>query len=329
MLPPIKAPFPYFGGKSAIAPVVWQRFGAVRNYVEPFCGSAAMLLNVPTLPPIVTLNDADGLLVNFYRAVAAEPAAVAAILDWPVTELDLFARHVRLVAALDEVTTRLMADPDWYDVRLAAWWCWGACAWIGGDWCSGKGPWTVQEGQVVNRQLPHLGNAGRGVNRQLPHLGDAGQGVNRQLPHLGERGRGDRIRANLEAYMAAIRDRLRTARITCGDFARVLTPSVTTRHGLTAVFLDPPYGEGAMNYSAGGNAQALLMTRAREWAIAHADDPLLRIAICGYDLTMPDDWTSLRWKARKGYQQAGTASANNRDREIIWFSRHCLTKDIP
>ena len=28
---PLKAPFPYFGGKSRIAAAVWERFGAVRN----------------------------------------------------------------------------------------------------------------------------------------------------------------------------------------------------------------------------------------------------------------------------------------------------------
>jgi DNA adenine methylase len=43
----LKAPFPYFGGKSKIAGAVWQRFGDVQNYVEPFCGSATMLLARP------------------------------------------------------------------------------------------------------------------------------------------------------------------------------------------------------------------------------------------------------------------------------------------
>jgi site-specific DNA-adenine methylase len=36
----LKAPFPYFGGKRAVAAAVWQRFGNVQTYVEPFCGSA-------------------------------------------------------------------------------------------------------------------------------------------------------------------------------------------------------------------------------------------------------------------------------------------------
>jgi site-specific DNA-adenine methylase len=32
------APFPYFGGKSRAADRVWQAFGEVENYVEPFAG---------------------------------------------------------------------------------------------------------------------------------------------------------------------------------------------------------------------------------------------------------------------------------------------------
>lgn len=35
----VAAPFPWFGGKRRIAHVVWQRFGDVPNYVEPFAGS--------------------------------------------------------------------------------------------------------------------------------------------------------------------------------------------------------------------------------------------------------------------------------------------------
>src|SRR5574343_429713 len=39
----LAAPFPYFGGKSRAVLQVWQAFGAVGNYVEPFAGSAAMV----------------------------------------------------------------------------------------------------------------------------------------------------------------------------------------------------------------------------------------------------------------------------------------------
>jgi hypothetical protein len=35
---PLKAPFPYFGGKSGAAATVWEAFGAVDNYVEAIRG---------------------------------------------------------------------------------------------------------------------------------------------------------------------------------------------------------------------------------------------------------------------------------------------------
>ena len=40
----LRAPFPWFGGKSRAAHLVWPRFGDVRTYVEPFYGSGAILL---------------------------------------------------------------------------------------------------------------------------------------------------------------------------------------------------------------------------------------------------------------------------------------------
>lgn len=43
----LKAPFPWFGGKSTVADLVWQRFGDVPNYVEPFFGSGAVLSLLP------------------------------------------------------------------------------------------------------------------------------------------------------------------------------------------------------------------------------------------------------------------------------------------
>jgi site-specific DNA-adenine methylase len=38
----ITLPYVYFGGKRRIAPVVWERFGNVKTYVEPFFGGGAV-----------------------------------------------------------------------------------------------------------------------------------------------------------------------------------------------------------------------------------------------------------------------------------------------
>ena len=131
----LRAPFPWFGGKSAVAPLVWQRFGDVRNYVEPFAGTCAMLLQRPHWPfsetRIETVNDADCFVANFWRALQAEPEAVVQYADWPVNEADLHARHLWLVNVGKEHVARLRTEPEYYDAKIAGWWVWGCCQWIG------------------------------------------------------------------------------------------------------------------------------------------------------------------------------------------------------
>ena len=303
----LTAPFPWFGGKSRVADDVWAALGNVDNYVEPFAGSLAVLLTRPHVPRTETVNDLDGLLVNFWRAVQADPEAVARAADWPVSELDLSARHLRLVARRSELTERMAADPAAFDAQLAGWWVWGACAWIGSGWCSGEGPWVEDGGKLV------LSTRGQGINRKLPHLGDRGRGINRQLPHLGDRGRGI-----LDTF-TALSERLRDVRIACGDWSRVVTDSVTTRHGETAVFLDPPYFDGAIDYAEGDRNVAHAV---REWAIANGHR--IRIALAGYDgdHVMPADWREHAWKARGGYSSADGEN-QNATRERVWFSPRC------
>ena len=77
------APFTYFGAKSRVAPLVWSRFGPdIPNYVEPFFGSGAVMLGRPGgASGTETVNDADGFLCNFWRAVTADPDTVAAYAD--------------------------------------------------------------------------------------------------------------------------------------------------------------------------------------------------------------------------------------------------------
>ena len=152
----LAAPFPYFGGKSRACNVVWAVLGDPDNYVEPFAGSAAMLLGRPHVGKVETINDADGFVANFWRAVSSDAAEVARYVDWPTNEADLIARHSWLVRNAEELLKRLEADPEYYDAKIAGWWCWGACNWIGDGWCSGKGPWKHDGEKLVDsRKLPH------------------------------------------------------------------------------------------------------------------------------------------------------------------------------
>ena len=64
----LKAPFPWFGGKSRAAAIIWSRLGDVQTYNEPFAGSLAVLLARPHQPRVETVNDLDCYLANFWRA---------------------------------------------------------------------------------------------------------------------------------------------------------------------------------------------------------------------------------------------------------------------
>ncbi len=307
-----KAPFPWFGGKSGACDLVWSVFGEVKNYVEPFAGSAAMLLGAPDDGKrIETINDADGFVSNFWRAIHSDPEAVANYADWPCNENDLFSRHSWLVRNAHELTDKLHADPEYFDAKMAGWWCWGACNWIAGGWCDGKGPWVYDGEKLIDR-------------RQLPHLGDAGRGINRQLPHLGAAGRSQFI----YSWFAALHDRLRNVRVTCGDWSRVVKESVTVRHGLTGVFLDPPYFKGSMDYAAGG-VGTNLAADVCAWCAANGDNPELRIVICGHsgehDALLKKGWIARKWIAKKGYAKTEAAKANS-ESETIWCSPHCISK---
>ena len=311
------------------ASMIWERLGpGVDSYIEPFAGSLAVLLQRPGgAGQTETVNDADGFICNFWRALAADPDGVAAAADWPVSELDLTARHLWLVGRRADLTARLEADPDYHDAKVAGWWVWGICSWIGSGWCDGRGPWRVSEdgarvvkgGGGVNRKLPHLGDDGRGVNRQLPHLGNDGRGVNRQ-----------------EATAEWLRDlsaRLRRVRVCCGDWRRVCTPSASNRNAATVAYLlDPPYDDGFDPdgcYAAGVGS---LWGDVARWAAEAGEDPRHRIALCGYEgawevagLRVPRGWDEVAWRTKGGYGGGmGGDGEDNQRRERVWFSPACI-----
>jgi len=168
----LRAPFPWFGGKRRVASLVWERFGDVPNYVEPFAGSLAVLLARPHAPKTETVNDRDAYIANFWRAVQAEPDAVWAYADQPVIEADLHARHVWLLEQT-EFRERILTDPHFYDVKIAGWWVWGVSLWIGDGWCAACADRPTDPLAAISQ----VGGAGR-PHRKIPELG-SDRGVRR------------------------------------------------------------------------------------------------------------------------------------------------------
>lgn len=343
-LKPLTAPFPYFGGKRRIAPEVWLRFGDVANYIEPFCGSAAVLLARPTTPRVETINDVDAFVTNFWRAVKASPEEVAAFADWPVNEIDLEARHKWLVQVdrKRELYERMRNEPDFFDAKVAGWWVWGLSSWIGRGWCEGEfhGADSGQNrGRGVNVRDPERGGkfphftSAQGVNSvalQVPRL-TAAQGVNSigiQAPRIdGFGGTGTQgVNASILQTITDLSARLRRVRVVCGDWDRVITPSVTRSTGHTGIFFDPPYG--AKRSDVYSHECFDVAANVREWCAANGANKSLRIALCGYDGEHNElealGWRVYTWKANGGYGNQSEGDAReNATKERIWFSPHC------
>jgi hypothetical protein len=406
----LRAPFPWMGGKSRAADVLWRGFGPdVVNYVEPFAGSLAALLGRPNGPgKIETVNDLSGAICNFWRAVKTNPDAVAEWCDDPVSELDLHARHAWLVVRLDEMAEQLRADPEYFDAKVAGWWVWGICQWIGTGWCggikhgeprpnlnSGQGvhagglkqqipdirihnsSFTTGSGVVASglldktrpgEKMPNLSGFEAGIRKpsaqkrqkpkltvtdgadriggvlaprlskvsiQIPHIkgDDAGMGVHRLgLPAIGnDRGINGVSAPPCLEWFRALQARLRRVRVVCGDWTRVLGPSVLGKgknvggRRPCAVFLDPPYDTSLRAKRIYTHDRDGLAAEVRAWAIEHGDDPDLRICLAGYfdehAAHMPATWTVHRWKGARGY---AAEDNDNREEETLWFSPHCL-----
>lgn len=175
---PLKAPFPYPGGKAKVADTVWERFGDVDNAVEPFMGSMAWLLRRPAEHfsggyRVETANDVNHYVANFWRAVAADPVAVARWADWPVLEADMHARHKWLVRSqtANDFRRWMAEDPGHFDAKVAGWWVWGQCCWIGGAWCNDG---FVGRAAMPQLDAPHGRHAGRrdtAHKAKMPNLG--------------------------------------------------------------------------------------------------------------------------------------------------------------
>jgi hypothetical protein len=214
-LPSLRAPFPWFGGKARVAEHVWQRLGAVgpdacQHYIEPFLGSAAVLLARPGgAGKVETVNDADGYLVNLWRALRAAPAELAEAVVGPVAEVDKHARHLSLVERGPELVSRLLSDPHAYDLELASWWLWGQCTWFGKGWCENVGPWgRTEDGTFGRVPAEHTGPR---VMRQGLQL-NSGNGVLA-------------MDVDLPSWFARIAERLHRVRIAQGDWQRVVCPT--------------------------------------------------------------------------------------------------------
>jgi D12 class N6 adenine-specific DNA methyltransferase len=364
----LKAPFPYFGGKGRVAKLVWQRLGKVRNFIEPFAGSASVLLARPDAPVIETLNDTNSFISNFWRAVQADPDKVAYYADWPVSEIDLHSRHLWMLCSetSEDFRLQMRSEPEFYDAKIAGWWVWGQSCWIGSGWCDEA---RTIDGPDEKRVGLSMGNSehGRGVHAKARQVKS---GNRPQLADAFSRGRG--VNSNdlagsvkdrqvwLRDWMRRLADRLRTVRVCCGSWERVCSSeSVTTRLGLTGIFMDPPYahdrdrlkawidhldgnGEPPLKGTATNRAGNIysgetrkdidrLAAQVHRYCREMGANPMIRIVLAGYagehDALEDHGWQALRWRG-SGYNNRTAEGKANANRETLWYSPHCYDPDV-
>jgi DNA adenine methylase len=282
----LKAPFPWFGGKSRVAHLVWERFGDVPNYVEPFAGSLAVLLGRPHASRVETVNDADALLVNFWRAVRADPASVARWADWPLTEVDLAARHGYQRAHAETLADRLRSDPEVFDVQLAGWWVWGLSGSIGEAWLR------------TSPQRPAAAHPGGGI-LSLERPGEA---------------------------LGRLQARLARTRVLCGDWTRTVTPTRLSPSPCAVFLDPPYSDEEHGGAAYATRTAIATEVREWALEHGDDPSLRIALCGYDGEHEMPATWSVKRWKAMGGFgsRTAVGRGRENAARETIWFSPHCL-----
>lgn len=191
----------------------------------------------------------------------------------------------------------------------------------------------IHSGSVHRKRSMIAGsNAGKGVLSKLPNITSGGTGVHRQIPNAHGLG-GSGVHAHsldggaLVPWFSALSERLRRVRIVSGDFLRVLTNSSLYVEGnnVAGVFLDPPYSHDLRSAKLYAHEDATASERARQWAIAHGDDPHLRIVLAGLEgeHEMPPNWRCVAWTGAPGMGRL----SGNRHLERLWLSPACCDLD--
>lgn len=97
-----RPPMPYYGGKGNLAEWIAGHLPAHDHYVEPFCGSLAVLLAKPPAR-METVNDLDGHLMTFWRVLRDRRDDLMAACELTPHSRSEHLAAYDLAAGLDEV----------------------------------------------------------------------------------------------------------------------------------------------------------------------------------------------------------------------------------
>ena len=265
----LTAPFPYYGGKGRIASKVWEKFGTVDRYIDPFFGSGAVLWANPNHASFEIVCDTNGYICNVWRAIQQDPEQVAYWTDYPTIHQDLTARNTWLMEWHAEHKGRLSEDPMFYDTRVAGWWIWGMSIWIGSGFCVKK--------QSIKRPFVSKDGTGQGANKQRKDI-------------------------NIQEWFIALSKRMEKIIILNCDWEAIKSPTILGKtkksaKRKTAIFLDPPYLSGKRSvlydsdFEMPGNND-IVAKKSYAWAVEMANTSDCLIAYCCHagDFSIPEGW---------------------------------------
>jgi DNA adenine methylase len=292
-LPP---PFLYPGAKRKAATLVWERFGHVNRYIEPFAGSLAVLLARPGERDGKgeVVNDADGHIINVWRAIRHAPDEVAWWLEGPASKADLNARHRWTHSEGRARAAGVFTDPLHHDPQAAAWFLYGLN--------------FAAHPRAYMDPKARLGRPAASA--------PAGQG------HFSSRLR------PIGAYLEAVARRLERATILAGDWAGCVSPTMLTWRssrggfvdGTIGVFLDPPYTDMLRRSNLYGTDSGAVAADVLAWCQEWGHRQGLRICLAGYqsehDVLEGEGWRVESWSSAAG--------GSSRHDERLWFSPACL-----
>lgn len=287
-----------------MAGLIWQLLGVPTVYVEPFFGSGAVFLSRPAgQPRHEIINDADGFVANFWRAVKCDPAAVARHADHPIHELDLLARNRWLCdhRRKPRFLARMAGDAEYFDARIAGRWAWCLSAWIGSGCCEGEWSGDAAASDCAALKKPRL----------VPNGIQAASRRNR-LPEV----------------FADLGERLREAIVLCGDWSRCFCPTLFNKPCL-GIFLDPPYDHGTGRDATLYRVEKSTTADVQAFCLEHGQRPNVRIVLAGFDgeYRLPG-WQVIGWSRPATYLST-EQGLGNCGRERLWISPHCLPIRIP
>lgn len=292
----MRTPYPYFGNKREIAPMIWERVGDPHRLIIPFAGSMSELLARPRRRGNAReiVNDKNGFITNFWRAIKSDSSLLVPYLMEPINEINLHAWNRYLIEKAADLSMCLRENPRYFCAETAGVWAWGQCLWIGEGWTTSN---TRTRPQVSNNQ-------GLGSFR--------------------------RDRKHLLAWLMHLEARISDVDILCGDWTRCVGSGALSlaRSSSVGIILDPPYTKSMRRecYAVDEDVAADV----RQWCISHGEDTRLRIALCGlrgeHDVLEGMGWSALDWHTGGGMsrQYEGDTRGKRNATERIWFSPGCL-----